>query len=137
MNFFIKIYDDLTIFLSQIKSLLTNLYSFLFIRIFFFFIFLINILLWLGAYLMYKKIGQSIAVLHYNVDFGIDLIDNKSYFFVIPLLGLFFILFNITILLILVKKDDFKFLAYFLLSFLSLFNILLIFSLFSIYLINF
>lgn len=86
---------------------------------------------------MYSRINQDIAILHYNVDFGIDLIGNKKSFFVIPLLGLIFIILDKVVLLFLLKKNDFKFLAYFLLSFLLLLHIFLALAQYSIYSINF
>jgi hypothetical protein len=137
MNFFIKIYDHLSISLRKYKILLNNLFRFSFIKIYFIAIILINILLWLGAYYMYSRINQDIAILHYNVDFGIDLIGNKKSFFVIPLLGLIFIILDKVVLLFLLKKNDFKFLAYFLLSFLLLLHIFLALAQYSIYSINF
>lgn len=137
MNFFIQIYDQFTIFLAKSRILLFGLYRVFFVRVYFVFIILINLFLWWGAYFMYSRIGQDVAILHYNVDFGVDLIGHKKYLFLLPLLGLIFILINKIMLLFLIKKDDFKFLSYFLLSFLVLLNIFLGLSLYSVYLINF
>jgi len=137
MNFLIKIYEKLSIFLKRLKSLSSDLYREAFIKIYFLSVLVINLFLWIGAYLMHRNISQEISILHYNVDFGIDLIGSKNYFFIIPLLSLFFILLNKIILLILLKREHFKFLAQFLLGFLLLINIFLVLSLFSLYLINF
>ncbi len=137
MDFLIKIYERISVFLKRFKALSSDLYREAFIKIYFLSAISINLLLWISAYLMHRNISQEISILHYNVDFGIDLIGNKNYFFIIPLLSLFFILLNKIILLILLKKDHFKFLAYFLLGFLLLINIFLALSLFSLYLINF
>ncbi len=137
MNFLIKLYDQFSIFINRAKSSFLDLYSLTFVRIFSAISILINLFLWYFTWYIYKNISQDIAVLHYNVEFGIDQVGNKSYFFIIPLLSLFFILINNIAFLILFKKEDFKFLAYFLLSFLLFFNILLSFFLVSIYLINF
>jgi hypothetical protein len=137
MDFLIKIYEKISVFLKRFKSLSNDLYRYVFIKVYFLLVVFINLLLWVSAYLMYRNISQEISILHYNVDFGIDLIGNKNYFFIIPLLSLFFILLNKIILLILLKRDHFKFLAHFLLGFLLLINIFLVLSLFSLYLINF
>ncbi len=137
MNFFIKIYDDISIILSKYKILLNNLFSFLFIRIYFIGSILINLFLWSVAYYMYSNISQDITILHYNVDLGINLIGDKKSFFVIPLLGAIFIILDKIILLSLLKQKDFKFLAYFLLSFLLLLNIFLALVQYSIYSVNF
>lgn len=137
MGFFIKIYDQLHINIFKLKGLLKDLFSFLFVRVYLIIIVAINLFLGYLSYYMYQKISQNIAILHYNVDFGVDLIGNKINFFSIPLLSLIFILVNLIILLSLVKKKDFKFLSYFLLSFLLLFHIFLVLSIIPIYLINF
>ena len=137
MNFFIKIYERIIIFSKKLKSLIIDLFRYPVVKIYFLITVIINIFIWIGSYLMHKGISQDIAILHYNVDFGIDLIGSKNYLFIIPTLSLFFILLNKVILLILLKRDHFKFLANFLLGFLLLVNIFLILSLFSIYLINF
>ena len=86
---------------------------------------------------MRHYLNQDIAILHYNVDFGIDLIGSKNYLFLIPVFSLFFIILNQIILIKFLKNDSFKFWSHFLLAFLLLFNIFLILILFSIYSINF
>lgn len=137
MGFFIKIYDSLGIFFHKYKILLNSLFRFLFIKVYFMIVIFLNIMLWLGAYYMYKNISQDIAVLHYNIDFGIDLIGHRNSFFMMPIFGLVFIIVNKIVLLFLTKRDDFKFLAHFLLTLLLLLNILLLLSLYALYLINF
>lgn len=137
MDFFIKIYDRLSVFLRKYKILLNNLFRFSFIKIYFISIILINLFLWLATYYMYSNISQDIAILHYNVDFGIDFIGDKKLFFIIPLFGLIFILIDKIILLFLLKKNNFKFLAYFILSFLLLLHIFLVLAQYSVYSINF
>ncbi len=137
MGFFIKIYDQLHISLFKLKLLLKDVFSFLFVRVYFIILLLLNLALWYLAFFMYRKSNQDVAILHYNVDFGIDLIGNKINFFVIPLLSLIFIIANLIVLLLLVKKKDFKFWSHFLLSFLLLFHCFLLMSVISTYLINF
>lgn len=137
MGFFIKIYDQLHISFFKLKVLLKDVYSFLFIRVYSIILFLVNLSLWYLAFFMYRKSNQDVAILHYNVDFGIDLIGNKVNFFIIPLLGFIFIIVDKIILLLLVKKKDFKFWSHFLLSFLLLFHCFLLMSVISTYLINF
>ncbi len=137
MGFLIKIYGQVYNAFSKLRLLLKDLYSFIFVKIFSIVLLLLNIFLWIFAYLMYQKSVQDTVILHYNVDFGIDLIGSKANFFVVPALSLFFIILNKIILLLLLKKNDFKFWAYFMLSFLSLFHAFLLMSAFSIYLINF
>jgi len=137
MDFIIKIYDKISLFFSHIKVALKNLFSYLFIKVYFIIAYTINLFLWVAVYFCYSRFNQDIAILHYNIDFGIDLIGNKSYLFFIPISSLFFIIIYQIILSKFLSNNDFKFWAYFLSSFLLLFNIFLIFILFTIYYINF
>lgn len=137
MDFFIKIYDRIFLFFSRIKVALKNLFSYLFIKVYFTIAYAINLFLWVAVYFCYSRFNQDIAILHYNIDFGIDLIGNKNYLFFIPISSLLFIIINQIILSKFLSNNDFKFWSHFLLSFLLLFNIFLIFILFTIYYINF
>ncbi len=135
--FMFKIYDNFLVFADKLKSLFLDLIGFFFVKIYLSLNLFVNLILWYFAIFMYRNIGQDIAILHYNVDMGISLIGHKNHFFFFPIFSLIFILINIIVLLFLLKKDDFKFFAYFLLSFLILFNIFSFFALLSIYLVNF
>jgi hypothetical protein len=137
MNFFIKIYDRLSFFLGKTKPLIKNLFSYFFIRIYLVVLIILNLFFWIVVIIMRHYLNQDIAILHYNVDFGIDLIGNKNYLFLIPVFSLFFIILNQIILIKFLKNENFKFWAHFLSAFLTLFNIFLILILFSIYSINF
>ncbi len=137
MDFFIKIYDRIFLFFSRIKVALKNLFSYLFIKVYFIIAYAINLFLWVAVYFCYSRFNQDIVIFHYNIDFGIDLIGNKNYLFFIPISSLLFIIINQIILSKFLSNNDFKFWSHFLLSFLLLFNIFLIFILFTIYYINF
>lgn len=137
MDFFIKIYDRIFLFFSRIKVALKNLFSYLFIKVYFIIAYAINLFLWVAVYFCYSRFNQDIVIFHYNIDFGIDLIGNKNYLFFIPISSLIFIIINQIILSKFLSNNDFKFWSHFLLSFLLLFNIFLIFILFTIYYINF
>ena len=83
-------------------------------------------------------------ILHYNVDFGIDLIGNVRQIYIIPLIGLVIVLFNLILLSFAYRKniaperrDADKFLANLLLGSALFANFILLFSVASIYLINF
>jgi hypothetical protein len=132
-----KVYDNFLVFTAKVKSLFFDLIGFSFVKIYFFSNLFINLILWFFAYFMHRNLGQDIVILQHNVDLGVSLIGHKNYFFLIPALSLVFILINKIILLFLLKKEDFKFLAYFSLSFLILFNIFSFLALISIYLVNF
>ena len=137
MGFFIKIYEGVSNFFKRIKLGLKVLFQERFIKIYFIFIYFFNFLLWLGFYLIIRKSSQNILILHYNTDFGIDLLGPRISFIKFPLLSLFFIILYKIVLVKVMPRESFKFLAYFLLSFLLLFNIFLVLSMSSLYFINF
>ena len=56
--------------------------------------FLINAALWAGSIFLARALGEGLAVLHYNVVFGIDLIGNASQMYIMPLLALVIVIGN-------------------------------------------
>ena len=95
----------------------------------------LNILNWLLAYYVNKNVSQNLVVLHYNVDLGVNLIGQARDIYIIPTLGLSFIVINFLLLLNIYHKN--KFVVHLLLGFSLLVNLFLIASTSAIYLINF
>jgi hypothetical protein len=74
-----------------------------------------NFYLW---YLIYNFVdfGKDFHVLHYNIYFGIDLIDSPQRLLSVPFLGMFFLIFNLCLsYIVYVFKKEFI-IPYFLLS---------------------
>ncbi len=74
-----------------------------------------NFYLW---YLIYNFVdfGKDFHVLHYNIYFGIDLIDSPQRLLSIPFLGIFFLVFNLCFsYIVYIFKKEFI-IPYFLLS---------------------
>lgn len=92
---------------------------------------------WFQAWFIQKNLSGDILVLHYNVDFGIDLVDDPIRIYLYPLLGLVIVLVNIILLACMYKNKNFKTLSHFLLGSAALFSIFLSIVLVSVYLINF
>ena len=137
MGFFIRVYEKLLNFLNKSKLSLKFLYQKKFIKAYSIFIYFLNLCLWLGFYLIFTKSSQDILILHYNTDFGIDLLGSRLSFIKFPLLSLFFIILYKIVLIKFRQRESFKFLAHFLLIHLLCFNVFLILSLYSLYFINF
>jgi len=95
----------------------------------------LNVINWLLAYYVNKNVSQSLVVLHYDVNMGVNLIGNVTAIYVIPALGLAFIAINFLLLLNIYGKS--KFLIHLLLGSSLLISLFLIASTISIYLINF
>jgi hypothetical protein len=106
-------------------------------RWYLFFIILMQIVLFLFAYGIFKNIGDDLFVSHYNVDFGVDGIGSASLVFNAPILSLVIAFLNTILIIIISRKSSFHFLA----QAANLSSVLISFlaglALMSLYLINF
>lgn len=123
--------------LGRVKLAEAVLYlvSFGFVRLYLVLLFGLNIANWFLAYYVNENVSQNLVVLHYNVNLGVDLIGNVGDIYIIPTLGLSFIVINFFLLLNIYRHS--RFLIHLLLGFSLLINLCLIASTISIYLINF
>jgi len=111
--------------------------SFLFVRLYFIILLGFNLFIWMAVYLINIDVSQDLVVLHYNIDFGVDLIGGVKGLYIIPALSLIVILINGILLFPFCRRKDFKFLAHLLLGTSLAVNLFLLIALGSIYLINF
>ncbi|MFH1822387.1 MAG: hypothetical protein ABH830_01660 [Patescibacteria group bacterium] len=111
--------------------------NFIYVRVYLIIIIGLNLFLWLASYLIKINVSQELIILHYNIDFGVDLIGNVNKIYIIPLLSLIILIINIILISNLVKHKFFKFIAHLLLATCIMVDIFLLISLASIYLINF
>ncbi|MFA5000127.1 MAG: hypothetical protein WC545_02105 [Patescibacteria group bacterium] len=107
------------------------------VRLYFFIFWPLHILTWLEAFFIRKNLSGNFLVLHYNVDFGVDLVSGPNRIFVYPLYGLAVFLINFSLGVFLTRRPDWRLFAHFLLAGLVLFSALLVLALMFIYLINF
>ena len=112
-----------------------NLLNFIYVRIYLAVLISVNFLNWMVAIFINRNVSQELVFLHYNVNFGVDLIGNAARVYVIPLLGVIIILINF-ILLIFIHKHS-KFIVHLLLSAALIANLFLLSAIASVYLINF
>lgn len=137
MLFWQKIQAKWSLFWRHVRLLLSQLFSWRFVAIYLSLGLFLNLLNWALLFLLYRRLGGGLAVLHYNIDFGIDLIGASWKIFIGALMGSIFLLFDFFFLLFLIKNKNFKFFAQLLLSFLLVALFLLLAGTFAIYLINF
>lgn len=97
----------------------------------------LQVVAWGESWSIFKRFNGDQLVLHYNVDFGIDLLGDSNQVFTYPLLSLVLFLVNLLWLLSLAKRSDFKFFSYFVWGGLTMVTLFLLSAIFSIYLINF
>jgi len=96
-----------------------------------------QILAWLQAVFIKKTLTGDFLVLHYNVDFGVDYVNEPVRIFLWPIFALLVFFVNVIILAFVSRNKDFKLFAHLLFISSALIGLLLNAVLLSIYLINF
>jgi len=89
----------------------------------------------LSVYFINKNLSQKLVILHYNVNLGVNLIGDASKIYIVPLLGLIFILINFILLINIYQQG--KIIIHLLMSSAILANVFLLIATATIYLINF
>jgi len=92
---------------------------------------------WLEAIFIYRQLAGDLLVLHYNVDFGIDLVGAGAAIFIYPLFGLGIFILNLALAAVWHAHKDFRTFAHLLLGAAVIFGLFLNLVLLFIYLINF
>jgi hypothetical protein len=95
-----------------------------------------NALSWFLAIVSQQSLGEGLAILHYNVIFGIDKIGNPISIYQFPLLGLGIIILNFLISVALVRKREQRPGQNLLITTVAA-NLIILVSLYLIYIINF
>jgi|AntRauTorckE6833_2_1112554.scaffolds.fasta_scaffold00072_64 hypothetical protein len=95
------------------------------------------ILTFVFAWYIYQNISSDLMVLHYNVLFGIDKVGTPEEIFVLGFIPLAVFILNTALSISFFKKKYFSFFSYLLPVGSLIVTILAIFSLLSLYLVNF
>ena len=132
-NFYARFYNIIT----KIKESFQAIFNIKSSLLYLIFIIFWQLAAWFQAWFIKNNLSGDFLVLHYNVDFGIDLVDSPAKIYLFPLFGLLIFLFNIILLACLHKNKNFKTLNHFLLGSSALFGVFLSIALVSVYLINF
>lgn len=132
-----KILEAIYAVRSNLPSVFKQIFSLWYAKLYGVLLVLINILNWAAVFYIDKKITDEEIALHYNVDFGIDYYGDISNLYIIPLLGMIFILFNIIMLGLLVQQKDKPFLLHLLLGTALVSNLILLMSIVALFLVNF
>lgn len=96
-----------------------------------------DLLGWIMVFFIMSKNKEGAIVLHYSVDFGVDLVGDASQLIMVPVLGLIILVSNLVLLFVLYQHGSFKFLSHLLLAVAMAVNVFLTLSLVPIYLLNF
>ena len=132
-----RIYSHIYITRRDVLASLINVFSLLYSRVYLAMVAILNAIVWWGSIYIYQHISGDLLILHYNVDFGINLIGDPKRIFIFPSLVLFLSLLNVFLLLFFHKDRYLKFMVHLFLSSAVLINIFMLVALMSIYLINF
>ena len=100
---FAKLSNFLMFFRQNIKNYFFDPIFYLYIKIYLFVLLFINMISWLTAGYLNTQMDGGLLALHYNVDFGINLVGEAKKIYIIPLLGLIIIIVN-TFLFIFVSR---------------------------------
>jgi hypothetical protein len=128
-------YFDLT--KDKVAYNLSEVFSLLYIKIYLLVLVLQNLSIWTFVWLFMRRVGGSLTILHFTVDFGIDLVGDGKQLLMIPVLGLFVSIFNLLLLFVFIKNKNFKFIAHLLLATAMMVNVFLTLALGPIYWMNF
>lgn len=121
---------------QKIADTTLEIFGIFYVKIYFAVIILLNLASWAIAGFIVSGVGQNaIVFLHYNVDFGVNLIGGVKQIYTLPLLGLSVLAFNFILLVHFLRFN--KFIAHLLMSSVVLVHVIIIISLLLNYLINF
>ncbi len=124
-------------FRQEVAAAFSTLWRFTSSRIYFGLACLFQLAGWLQAAYIYRNLSGDLLVLHYNIDFGIDLVGAPWRIFLYPAYGLGIFLFNWLLAAALHRRFHFRIFANLLLSSALIFSLLICLALMFIYLINF
>ncbi len=132
-----NLYANFYSFRQEVKAAFAALWRFIPSRFFLGAALLLQAFSWFQAAFVYKHLSGDLLVLHYNIDFGIDLVGAPWRVFAYPLYALGIFVLDWLIAASLYRRRHFRLFADILLSAAILFSILVALALMFIYLINF
>ena len=89
-----KILNYIYLIKSKTKEGIVVFWEYLYVKIYVTGVIILVSLNWYFAYFINSKVSQDLVGLHYNVDFGINLIGDVSRIYIIPALGMFIFFIN-------------------------------------------
>ncbi len=132
---FIKLLSYFYLNKSKFAEYIFGLLDFFYIRMYLILIIGLILLNWLFVYIININVSHGLVVLHYNVDFGVNLIGDVKQIYIIPLLGLIVFVINFILSAFLSRQD--KFFPHLLLGAAMLVNLFLLIAITSVDLVNF
>jgi len=122
---------------KSISAAFMSIFRFFPARVYLIIIAALQAIAWLQAFFIQRNLNGDFLVLHYNVDFGVDLVGNPSRIYYYSSLGLLILLVNLIFAAVLRRHKDGHVFIHLFLGTAVLFNALLNLALLSIYFVNF
>ncbi|MFA7087748.1 MAG: hypothetical protein WC146_00155 [Patescibacteria group bacterium] len=132
-NFYARLHD----FKEGLSLSLSAIWRFQISRFYLLIIGIFQVIAWLEAFYLYRRLAGGVLIEHYNVDFGVDLIGDPSRVFLYPLFGLAVLFLNLSFAAWMSEHKDFRIFIHLLFAAALTFGIFICLSLFFLYLINF
>lgn len=132
-NLYVKFYS----FRQEMRAAFAALWRLSSSRFYLLAIVLLQAVSWFQSIFIYKHLSGDLLVLHYNIDFGIDLVGAPWRIFLYPLYGLGIFVLNWVAAAVLHRRQYFRLFANLLLTAAALFSLFVSLALMFIYLINF
>ncbi|HPY08949.1 MAG: hypothetical protein ACOX0H_02415 [Patescibacteria group bacterium] len=132
-NIYARIYN----FRVAIAKNFKQLFSIPAVKIYVIFLVFLQISAWVQAILIRRKISDDFLVLHYNIDFGVDLVGRANDIFYYPFLGLLVFILNLTLAAFFSRRPQAKITTHLFLAATLIFGSFLSLVLVAINLINF
>lgn len=100
-------------------------------------ILLLQVLAWLQAIIIRRSLSGDFLILHYNINFGVDLVGSPEKIFFYPLAGLLAVIINFVLIFIFARRKESRFITHLFLGSTVIFEIFLSLVLLAVFLINF
>jgi len=136
MKYF-NIYARFYNFRLLIAKNFSQLFSLPAAKIYVIFLVFLHITAWAQAILIRLKLNDDFLILHYNVDFGVDLVGRANDIFYYPLFGLFVFILNLSLAAFFSRRPQAKITTHLFLASTIIFGAFLCLALVAINLINF
>ncbi len=132
-NFYARFYT----FLQLSGAAFKRIFKFNFTKVYAGLIIFLQVLAWLQTIAIYRRLTGDFTILHYNIDFGVDLIGRPQSIFYYPFFGLGVAIINVILAAVLARRREARLIIHFLLGAAVAFAVFLSLALLALNFINF
>jgi hypothetical protein len=132
-NFYARVYT----FLQRLGVTFKRIFKFSYTKIYVGIIIFLQAIAWLQTISIYRRLTGDFTILHYNIDFGVDLVGSPKSIFYYPLFGLGVAIVNIVLAAALARHKEPRLVIHFLLGAAVTFAVFLSLALLALNFINF